>query len=59
MDRRGLLKGIGLGAVAATAGGASGAAGAQADEVRARVSPRSEPSQLRITDLRVVNVHGH
>ncbi len=61
MDRRELLKGIGLGAVAATAGEAAHAsgAGAGADEVRARVSPRSEPSQLRITDLRVVSVHGH
>ncbi|MFN8094009.1 MAG: mandelate racemase/muconate lactonizing enzyme family protein [Vicinamibacteria bacterium] len=59
MDRRELLKGIGLGAVAAAASEASRASGAEADEVRARVSPRSEPSQLRITDMRVVSVHGH
>jgi L-alanine-DL-glutamate epimerase-like enolase superfamily enzyme len=59
MDRRELLKGIGLGAAASTTAGAALAGAAEASDVRARVSPRSEPSQLRITDLRVVNVHGH
>lgn len=58
MDRREVLRGVGLGAVVA-AGGAHGLAGvADAEEVRARVNTRSEPSRLRITDLRVVPAHG-
>jgi L-alanine-DL-glutamate epimerase-like enolase superfamily enzyme len=58
MDRREVLRGIGLGAVAA-AGGSHGLAGvADAEEVRTRVNTRSEPSRLKITDLRVVPVHG-
>ncbi len=56
MDRRDALRG--LGALAA-AGGAHGfATEADAQEVRGRVNTRSEPSQLKITDLRVVGVHG-
>lgn len=53
MRRRDLVKGIGLGALgAAGLGGLVSAA--DAEEVRARVNTRSEPSALRITDLRVV-----
>jgi L-alanine-DL-glutamate epimerase-like enolase superfamily enzyme len=56
MDRRNAL--LGLGALAG-AGAASGfATETDAEEVRARVNTRSEPSQLKITDLRVVGVHG-
>ena len=59
MDRRNALKGLGLGALA-TAGGTHGfATEKDAEEVRGRVNTHSEPSQLKITDLRVVNARGH
>jgi L-alanine-DL-glutamate epimerase-like enolase superfamily enzyme len=57
MDRRDALRGLGLGTVAATAGVRGFATDADAQEVRARVNTRSEPSQLKITDLRVARVH--
>src|SRR5512136_1390349 len=56
MDRRDALKGLGASALAASAPGI--ATDADAQEVRGRVNTRSEPSQLKITDLRVVGVHG-
>jgi L-alanine-DL-glutamate epimerase-like enolase superfamily enzyme len=59
MDRRDALKGLGLGAVTASVGGPGLAGDADAQEVRARVNTRSEPSLLKITDLRVVGVRGH
>jgi hypothetical protein len=52
MDRRDALKGLGLGALAASAGVHGFATEADAEAVRGRVNTRSEPSQLRITDLR-------
>jgi L-alanine-DL-glutamate epimerase-like enolase superfamily enzyme len=55
MDRRDALRGLALGASAATAGIHGLASEADAQEVRGRVNTRSEPSELRITDLRVVN----
>jgi L-alanine-DL-glutamate epimerase-like enolase superfamily enzyme len=58
MDRRDALRGLGLGTVAATAGVRGLATEADAQEIRGRVNTRSEPSQLKITDLRVVGVHG-
>ena len=54
MKRRDALRGFGIGAVAAGSGGVGLASEADAQEVRARVNTRSEPSQLKITDLRVV-----
>ena len=59
MKRRDALRGFGIGAVAAGSGGVGLASEADAQEVRARVNTRSEPSQLKITDLRVVGVRGH
>ena len=56
MDRRGALRGLGGFAAARAASGFATEADAQ--EVRGRVNTRSEPSQLKITDLRVVGVHG-
>ena len=58
MDRRHALKGLGLGAGAVTAGLHGFATEADAEAVRGRVNTSSEPSQLKITDLRVVGVHG-
>ena len=55
MDRRRALKGIGLGAAVSGMGGF--ATEADAEAVRSRVKTSSEPSQLEITDLRVVGVH--
>jgi L-alanine-DL-glutamate epimerase-like enolase superfamily enzyme len=55
MNRRDWLKS--LGAVTGAAG-AFRLAEAQAEEVRARVNTNSEPSKLRITDLRVVPILG-
>jgi L-alanine-DL-glutamate epimerase-like enolase superfamily enzyme len=57
MDRRDALKGLGLGA-AATAGLNGFATDADADAVRGRVNTSSEPSALKITDLRVVGIRG-
>jgi len=57
MDRRDALRSLGLGASAAATGMHGFATEADAEEVRGRVSTRSEPSQLKITDLRVVSVH--
>ena len=57
MDRRDALRGLGASALAA-AGAHGFATDADAQEVRGRVNTRSEPSQLKITDLRVVGVHG-
>jgi L-alanine-DL-glutamate epimerase-like enolase superfamily enzyme len=59
MDRRDALRGLGLGAGAASGLASAFAGEADADEVRGRVNTRSEPSQLRITDLRVAPVRGH
>ncbi len=59
MKRRELLKTLGLGTAAAGLGVAGGLASlADAEEVRARVKTASEPSGLRITDLRVVPMLG-
>jgi L-alanine-DL-glutamate epimerase-like enolase superfamily enzyme len=55
MDRRHALKGLGLGAAAATGVGGF-ATDADAEAVRGRVNTHSEPSDLRITDLRVVGI---
>jgi L-alanine-DL-glutamate epimerase-like enolase superfamily enzyme len=57
MDRRHALKGLGLGAGAVSAGLHGLATEADAEAVRGRVNTSSEPSQLKITDLRVVPVH--
>ncbi|MGD8894612.1 MAG: mandelate racemase/muconate lactonizing enzyme family protein [Acidobacteriota bacterium] len=56
MDRRHALKGLGVGAGAVTAGLHGLATEADAEAVRGRVNTSSEPSQLKITDLRVVGV---
>jgi L-alanine-DL-glutamate epimerase-like enolase superfamily enzyme len=56
MDRRNALKGLGLGAGAVTTGLHGFATDADAEAVRGRVNTSSEPSQLKITDLRVVGV---
>jgi L-alanine-DL-glutamate epimerase-like enolase superfamily enzyme len=53
MQRRDLLKAISLG----TAGLGGLVCGADAEEVRGRVNTRSEPSALKITDLRVVPMY--
>jgi L-alanine-DL-glutamate epimerase-like enolase superfamily enzyme len=57
MDRRDALKSLGLTSSAAAVGAHGLATDASAQEVRGRVNTRSEPSALRITDLRVVNTH--
>ncbi len=49
MKRRDLLRLLGAGCLAATA---------EAEEIRGRVKTASEPSALRITDLRVAPVYG-
>jgi L-alanine-DL-glutamate epimerase-like enolase superfamily enzyme len=54
MNRRDLLKSLGLGAVTGAAGTFHLTAAEAAEEVRARVNTNSEPTQLKITDLRVV-----
>jgi L-alanine-DL-glutamate epimerase-like enolase superfamily enzyme len=58
MNRRDLLKSLGLGAATGAAGTFSLAAAAGAEEVRDRVNTNSEPSKLRITDLRVAPILG-
>jgi L-alanine-DL-glutamate epimerase-like enolase superfamily enzyme len=57
LNRRDLLKGLGLAAAGAAAPGGF-ATLADAEEVRARVNTNSEPSKLRITDLRIVPILG-
>ena len=56
MKRRDLLKLIGLGA-AGSAGASGLVSSADAEEARGRVNTRSEPSALKITDLRVVPMY--
>jgi L-alanine-DL-glutamate epimerase-like enolase superfamily enzyme len=59
MNRRALLKTLGLGAVGGVAGGGLfNSAAADSEEIRDRVNTNSEPSKLRITDLRVVPISG-
>lgn len=53
MTRRELLKTLGLGAVTGLTGSASSWA-QEAEAVRGRVNTNSEPSKLRITDMRIV-----
>ncbi len=55
MRRRDLLTRLGTAAGALACGAM--AAAEEAEEVRARVNTRSEPSQLQITDLRVVPIY--
>lgn len=54
MNRRDLLKSLSLGAVTGAAGAFHLTAAEAAEKVRARVNTNSEPTQLKITDLRVV-----
>ncbi|MCL4181673.1 MAG: mandelate racemase/muconate lactonizing enzyme family protein, partial [Verrucomicrobia bacterium] len=58
MNRRQMLKRGGLMMAGAAGGAWSGASLAAAEEVRARVNTNSEPSELKITDLRVVPILG-
>jgi L-alanine-DL-glutamate epimerase-like enolase superfamily enzyme len=58
MNRRELLTTLGLGAVGGAAAWPSLASAAEAEEVRGRVNTRSEPSKLKITDLRIVPMFG-
>jgi len=54
MTRRDLLKTLGLGTAASLAGCSSLSSAEQAEAVRGRVNTNSEPSRLKITDLRVI-----
>jgi L-alanine-DL-glutamate epimerase-like enolase superfamily enzyme len=56
--RRDLLKTMGLGVAAGTAGWQGLVSAAETEEVRGRVNTHSEPSKLKITDLRVVPIQG-
>jgi len=58
VDRRSFFKTLGLGTAGALALTGDAAAGAAADFVQANVKRASEPSALRITDLRVAVVVG-
>src|SRR5512136_947896 len=58
MNRRDMLRSLGMAAVACNSGCRGLASVADAEEVRARVNTNSEPSQLRITDLRVAPMLG-
>ena len=58
MNRRQMLKRGGLMIAGAAGGGFSPNSLAAAEEVRARVNTNSEPSQLKITDMRVVPILG-
>ena len=58
MNRRDLLRLLGLGAAGSAAGWRGLVSPADAEEVRARVNTNSEPSKLKITDLRVVPMVG-
>jgi len=57
MDRRHALRSLGIGASALTSGTLGLATNADAEAVRSRVNTSSEPSALKITDLRVVPIH--
>lgn len=57
MNRRAWLKSLSLGAAGSAAGWAGLSTMAEAEEVRGRVNTNSEPSKLKITDLRVVPIH--
>ena len=57
MKRRDWLKGLGIGAAATAAGrGPRLSAAEEAEAIRGRVRTASEPSKLKITDLRVVRM---
>ena len=58
VDRRSFCKRLGIGAGAAIAMTGEAAAGAAADFVQSNVNRSSEPSALKITDLRVAVVTG-
>ncbi len=58
MKRRDWLRTAALGTVAGAAGCSGFSAEAEAQAVRGRVNTNSEPSKLKITDLRVVPVTG-
>jgi len=58
MNRREWLKYLGLGAVAGATGCRSLILAEEAEAVRGRVNTNSEPSKLKITDLRVVPIWG-
>jgi L-alanine-DL-glutamate epimerase-like enolase superfamily enzyme len=58
MNRRTLLKSIGAGAAAGALTWRGLATAADAEQVRGRVNTNSEPSQLKITDLRVAPFSG-
>lgn len=56
LNRRSWMKGIGLGAAAGAMGATDFISETDAQEVRGRVNTNSEPSKLRITDLRIVRM---
>lgn len=58
VDRRSFFRTLGLGATAAMTMTGEAAAAARADFIQANVNRASEPSALRITDLRVAVVTG-
>src|SRR5215218_796603 len=58
LDRRSFFKRLGIGAGAGIAMSGAAAAGTAADFVQANVNRASEPSALKITDLRVAIVTG-
>jgi L-alanine-DL-glutamate epimerase-like enolase superfamily enzyme len=58
MNRRNALKSLGLGTLAGASGWRGLASAEEAEAVRGRVNTRSEPSKLKITDLRVVPMLG-
>jgi L-alanine-DL-glutamate epimerase-like enolase superfamily enzyme len=58
MRRRELLKGVGLGATAMATGLSNFITHADVEAALNQVNTYSQPSQLKITDLRVVNVYG-
>ncbi len=57
MERRDLLKKLGLGTAAAAMGCGGFVCAVDAEAVRGRVKTDSEPSELKITDLRVAPMH--
>ena len=56
MNRRELFKTIVVGGVGFALGRTSRIYGEEKEKIQERVNTRSQPSQLKITDLRVVNV---
>lgn len=58
VNRRDLIKALGITAFVGAAGYPGFASAVDAEEVRARVNTNSEPSKLKITDLRVVPILG-